>query len=56
MPIYDVRRTCEYGAGVDDWEYKYEEGQTTLNPNITCPTHPSATLRDFVVLRVTPDE
>ena len=55
MPIYDVRRTCDYGPAVDDWHYIYEVDQDPLDATIDCPTHPSATLRDFVVQHVTED-
>ena len=56
MPIYNVRVTCDYGPGVDDWEYVYVDDQDPLDTTVDCPTHPSATMRDFVILKITPDE
>lgn len=42
-----IRYVCE-PAG-QNWHYQYED-QTTIDENVTCPTHPTASTRDFVIV------
>lgn len=46
---YNVRITCETEVGDGKGFHYWRENQTTLDPDIECDTHPSATVRDFVI-------
>lgn len=51
-----TRAVCEAENGDGKgWHYICVE-QETLDENITCPTHPTATVRDYVVEKELPPE
>jgi hypothetical protein len=47
--IYHVRKVCETETGGKNFHYFREDQVDTLDPNIACPTHPTANTRDFVI-------
>lgn len=46
---YNVRKVCETETGDGKGFHFFEEDQTELDDTITCPDHPEATTRDFVI-------
>lgn len=47
---YKIRKVCEEENGDGKgWHYVRTEQVDTLDENITCSTHPSSSLRDFVI-------
>ena len=44
--IYHVRKACD---GTTPAHYFYVDQTDTVNPDISCPTHPTAPTRDFVI-------
>lgn len=50
---YDVRLTCETETGDSKGFHYWRENQSTLDDTITCETHPTETVRDFVIEDIT---
>jgi len=50
MKLYYVRKICETEIGDGKGFHYFYQEQTTLNPNITCPDHPSANTREFSII------
>ena len=55
MKIYKVRKVCETETGDDKGFHYFYADQTVIDESITCPDHPEAETRDFVIEEVIED-
>ena len=50
MTIYKIRMVCETEVGDNKgWHYVHLSQETTVDENIQCSEHPTATVKDFVI-------